>query len=216
MPRTVFFSFHYQRDIFRVEQVKRHYVTKGSNAAAGFFNGSLEEEAKKKGNAVVKKMIDDGMVGSSVLCVLIGKETYTRRWVDYEILRAVDQKMGVFGIRIHQLRIPIQFSHDNPDGSDQMGPNPFRFLRFIDNGAGKYQPQIRYQAGWGDAPYQPTMNVTSVPSYFPQSSFGGFLFQERKQEVTLEPLFRVYDWVSDNGFQNFSQWLEKAAQQAGR
>jgi hypothetical protein len=29
VARTVFFSFHYQRDIMRVQQVKNHYVTKG-------------------------------------------------------------------------------------------------------------------------------------------------------------------------------------------
>ncbi len=101
MARTVFFSFHYQRDIFRVQQVKNHHVTKGTYTEAGFFDGSLEEKAKKEGDTVVKNLIDKGLIGSSVLCVLIGQETYTRRWVDYEILKSVQLGMGVFGIRIH-------------------------------------------------------------------------------------------------------------------
>jgi hypothetical protein len=88
MPRSVFFSFHYDRDIMRVQQVKQHYITKGTYTEAGFFDGSLEEKAKRDGNEAVKKLIDKGLVGSSVLCVLIGQETYTRRWVDYEILKA--------------------------------------------------------------------------------------------------------------------------------
>ena len=77
MPRTVFFSFHYQRDIMRVHIVKNHYVTKGNYTAAGFFDGSLEEKAKKEGEDVVKRLINKGLNGCSVTCVLIGAETYT-------------------------------------------------------------------------------------------------------------------------------------------
>jgi hypothetical protein len=62
----------------RVQIVKNHYITKGNYTAAGFFDGSLEEKAKKYGDAAVKRLIDIGLVGSSVLCVLIGNETCTR------------------------------------------------------------------------------------------------------------------------------------------
>ncbi len=122
MPRSVFFSFHYDRDIMRVRQVKQHYITKGTYSETGFFDGSLEERAKKDGDAVVKKLIDNGLAGSSVLCVLIGKDTYTRRRVDYEILKAVEYGMGVFGIRIHQLKDPKQ-------DADVAGSNPVQFLQ---------------------------------------------------------------------------------------
>jgi hypothetical protein len=211
----VFFSFHYQRDIFRVEQVKRHYITKGSYTAAGYFNGSLEEEAKKKGDQAVKRLIDEGMRGSSVLCVLIGKETYTRRWVDYEILRAVSQGMGVFGIRIHQQKIPKHFTADYSDGSDAAGSNPFYYLKYIDNGAGKWQPQILWASGWQDAPYQELISANAPPKYFPSAPLSFFL-SIKSDDVMLEPLFRVYDWVSDDGYSNFARWLEAAAKQAGK
>ena len=48
MARTVFFSFHYQRDIWRVNQVRNIPNITGV-AAAGFKDASLWEEAKKKG-----------------------------------------------------------------------------------------------------------------------------------------------------------------------
>lgn len=145
MPRSVFFSFHYDRDIMRVQQVKQHYITKGTYTETGFFDGSLEEKAKKDGVDVVKKLINDGLVGSSVLCVLIGKETYTRRWVNYEIFKAVEYGMGVFGIRIHQLKDPKQ-------GADTSGTTPFQVLGY---GAkdDKYIPMIHYAEGWKAAPY---------------------------------------------------------------
>lgn len=63
MPRSVFFSFHYQRDIMRVQVVKNHYVTKGNYTSAGFFDGSLEEKARKEGDHVVKRLIDNGLIG---------------------------------------------------------------------------------------------------------------------------------------------------------
>ncbi len=69
MARTVYFGFHYQRDVFRVQQVKNHYVTKGTYTAAGYFDGSLEEKAKKESDTIVKNLIDRGMKGSTVLCV---------------------------------------------------------------------------------------------------------------------------------------------------
>ena len=48
MARRVFFSFHYERDIWRVNVVRNSWLTKGREAA-GFWDASLWEEAKKKG-----------------------------------------------------------------------------------------------------------------------------------------------------------------------
>ncbi len=45
--RYVYFSFHYGRDIRRVQHVKNHWVPKRNYRAAGYFDGSLEEKAKK-------------------------------------------------------------------------------------------------------------------------------------------------------------------------
>jgi MTH538 TIR-like domain (DUF1863) len=196
MPRSVFFSFHYDRDIMRVQQVKQHYITKGTYTETGFFDGSLEERAKKDGDAVVKKLIDNGLTGSSVLCVLIGKDTYTRRWVDYEILKAVEYGMGVFGIRIHQLKDPKQ-------GADVAGSNPFQFLGYgtKDN---KLIPMIQYQSGWKDAPYLSPIDESAA------------LYLTNTDKSVLSGLFSVYDWVDGDGYNNFGKWVEAAAKQAGR
>ena len=196
MARTVFFSFHYQRDIMRVQVVKNHHVTKGNYAAAGFFDGSLEEKAKKEGDEVVQRLIDKGFNGCSVTCVLIGQETYTRRWVDYEILKSVELGMGVFGIRIHQIKDP-------KTGQDTAGSNPFKFLGFGERDE-KLGPMIQYKDGWKNAPYLQTIERSAAP-YLP--STGGPI---------LENLFSVYDWIDNDGYNNFSKWVEAAARQAGR
>ena len=195
MARTVFFSFHYQRDIMRVQVVRNHHVTKGNYASAGFFDGSLEEKAKKDGDDAVKRLIDQGFGGSTVTCVLIGHETYTRRWVDYEILKSVEMGMGVFGIRIHQIKDP-------KTGTDTLGPNPFKFLGYGERDGNKLGPMINYDTGWKNAPYLQNIE-RSAAAYLPAA--GG---------LVLENMFKVYDWVDDNGFENFSDWVESAAELA--
>src|SRR5258708_16843597 len=146
MARTVFFSFHYQRDIMRAQIVKQHHVTKGNYSAAGFFDGSLEEKAKKDGDDVVRRMIHVGLTGCTVLCVLIGRETYTRRWVHYEIFKSIESGMGVLGIRIHQ--VPVLKL-----GLDEVGPSPFDILGYGKKSE-KLCPMVKYDTGWNDAPYQ--------------------------------------------------------------
>ena len=64
MARRVFFSFHYQRDIWRVNQIRNIPNVTGT-AAAGFQDASLWEEAKIKGDASVKKLIDEGLMNTS-------------------------------------------------------------------------------------------------------------------------------------------------------
>jgi hypothetical protein len=199
MARTVFFSFHYQRDIMRAQVVKQHHVTKGNYSTAGFFDGSLEEKAKENGDEVVRRMINDGLDGCSVLCVLIGRETYTRRWVDYEIFESIELGMGVVGIRIHQV------SSLNV-GPDQPGPNPFDYLGYgrNPNTPGNLYPMIKYEGVWKDAPYQLAI-PESAASYLAE-----------KDKPILSSIFPVYDWLGDKGYSNFPTWIEAAARKAGR
>jgi MTH538 TIR-like domain (DUF1863) len=103
MARRVFFSFHYQNDIWRANQVRNAHIVEGT-AAAGFHDGSLWEEAKKKGDAAIKKLIDDGLQGTTVTAVLIGSETANRKYVGYEIQQSIARGNGLLGIYIHNLK----------------------------------------------------------------------------------------------------------------
>ena len=183
----------------RAQIVKQHHITKGNYTAAGFFDGSLEEKAKRDGDETVRRMINNGLGGSSVLCVLMGRETYTRRWVDYEIFESIELGMGVLGIRIHQI------SNMNI-GADQAGPNPFDYLGYGRNGntPGKLFPMVKYQSGWKDARYQSPISESAAP------------YLAGKDKPILSSIFSVYDWIGDSGYSNFSTWIEAAARKAGR
>ena len=73
-------------------------------AAAGFRDASLWEEAKKKGDAAIKALIDNAMTGTSVTVVLIGAETANRKYVTYEIEKSIARGNGLLGIRINHLK----------------------------------------------------------------------------------------------------------------
>jgi MTH538 TIR-like domain (DUF1863) len=196
--RYVYFAFHYQRDIWRVQQVKNHWVTKQTHRAAGFFDGSLEEKEKKEGDDTVKNLIKRGMAGASVTCVLIGTETYTRRWVDHEIFRSVEEGMGVFGLRIHGLR-------DRDQKTDPAGPNPFEYLGYgTKENSDKLWPMIKYEPGWQDAKLNKRIDKSMAP------------YLNSQDRPILSSIFKVYDWVADAGYSNFPRWVSAAAKQAGR
>jgi hypothetical protein len=103
MARKVFFSFHYQRDLWRVNVVRNSGVIDGVSAA-GFADASLWEETKKRGDPAIKALIDRGLDGTSVTVVLIGAETAMRRYVDYEIRQSIARGNGLLGVRVDGIK----------------------------------------------------------------------------------------------------------------
>lgn len=101
--RRVFFSFHYEKDIWRASNV-RNSGTIDAKARAGFSDASLWEKAKKQGDREIRRMISTGLEGTSVTVVLIGTETANRPWVDHEIRESIERGNGLLGIRIHGIK----------------------------------------------------------------------------------------------------------------
>jgi hypothetical protein len=104
MAKRVFFSFHYEKDITRAQTVRNSWVTKADRASAGFFDASVREEAKRKGDAAIRALIKKGLNNTSVTAVLIGSETASRKWVRFEIAQSVDRGNGLIGIRVHKIK----------------------------------------------------------------------------------------------------------------
>lgn len=116
MARRVFFSFHFERDIWRANQVRNSNVVAGTDAA-GFFDHSEYEEAQRRGRAAIARMILRHLEGTTVTVVLIGAETAFREWVRFEIEESVKRKNGFLGIHIHHLK-------DQHGLSSSRGPLP--------------------------------------------------------------------------------------------
>lgn len=103
MSRRTFFSFHYQRDIWRVNQVRlgAEFI---SAAAAGFVDASLWEKAKTTGDSTIKKMIRDGLEYTSVTVVCIGAASARRTYINYEIEQSLERGNALLGLRINHLK----------------------------------------------------------------------------------------------------------------
>lgn len=83
--RQVFFSFHYNNDSWRAAQVKNM----GKVSDSSTFSANEWEEVKEKSDSKIKDWIDGQMVKRSCLVVLIGKNTANRKWINYEINKAI-------------------------------------------------------------------------------------------------------------------------------
>ncbi len=132
MARRVFFSFHYQRDVWRVNQIRNIHNIVGCSAA-GFQDGSLWEEAKKKGDAAIKKLIDDGLVNTSVTVVCVGYKTANRTYINYEIDQSIARGNGIVAIQINELK-------DKDGNTDPVGSTPakieakgYKVYKYVDH-----------------------------------------------------------------------------------
>ena len=136
MARCVFFSFHYQHDIFRVNTVRNHFVTKGGYNVSGYRDRSLWEKAKTTNPPALKRMINGALDGTTVTVVLIGAKTADRPWVQYEIEKSYDRGNGLLGIYIHNIRCAVArrtgFKGRNPfDNYTIEKPSRFSYMASI-------------------------------------------------------------------------------------
>ncbi len=193
MAKRVFFSFHYQDVIdFRANVVRQHWLTKPNREAAGFFDASIWESAKKTGSLAVKRLINSGLNGTSVTCVLIGSQTYDRKWVRYEIMKSFKRGNSLLTVHINSIK--------GKDGRTKAkGPNPLSYVgvTYSDTGLtatlhekvnGKWREYAEID---GSASYQT----------------GGVAQQYRGEGFNLAGWYPVYDWVADDGYNNFSTWI---------
>ena len=105
MAKRVFFSFHYQDVIdFRANVVRQHWLTKPDRESAGFFDASIWKTAERARSTAVKRLINSGLDGTSVTCVLIGSQTYARPWVRYEILKSFCKGNSILAVHINPIR----------------------------------------------------------------------------------------------------------------
>lgn len=118
--RQVFYSFCFDDDVMRVQQIRNMGVVDGDEPVSP---NEWEQLQRKDGG--VKRWIDDNMAYRSCVIVLVGQRTADRKWVKYEIEKAWNDKKGLFGIYIHNLKCPR-------NGLGRQGANPFDQFTFKD------------------------------------------------------------------------------------
>lgn len=101
MAHRTFFSFHYERDVQRASVVRNSSKLK-PNITPEWIDASLWE-ATKPNAAAIERLIGRALSNTTVTAVLIGSQTASRRWVNYEIRESLARGNGLFGIYIHNI-----------------------------------------------------------------------------------------------------------------
>lgn len=115
----VFYSFHFDNDVMRVQQVRNIGSIEGNSPTTP----NEWEQLKRTGKAAVENWIDSNMKYKRCIVVLIGAETADRYWVEHEIKKAWEDGKALIGIYIHNLKCPR-------NGVSKKGKNPFDNLTF--------------------------------------------------------------------------------------
>jgi antiphage defense system Thoeris ThsB-like protein len=114
VAKTVYYSFHYDRDVMRVQLVRNINALEGQP----LLNSQDWEAVRRRGNRAIQEWIDDEMAYKRAVVVLVGQETASRDWVKYEIQKAWGDKKPLIGVRIHGL--------SSLGMTDRAGADPFR------------------------------------------------------------------------------------------
>jgi MTH538 TIR-like domain (DUF1863) len=213
--RKAFFSFHFD-DIMRVNNVRNAWkiTHPDSSLNRSFYDSSLWEARKLVGPEGIKQLIRAGVIRTTAVCILAGSMTWDRRWVRYEIARAIIDARGLLTVHLNGI------NHHRTKAPDPRGRNPLAHM-----GIAKLQPNKRLPPQY----YLYEMNL--VPD-----GCGGTIEEwsryvdytqavKKPNWLTDPPIDHViplsadaaeYDYNLDHGHRNIGNWIDKAAKQAGR
>ena len=199
--RRVFYSFHYA-DIFRVNHVRKsgQFRKLDKERWPTPQDRSLWEQAKLKNPGALMAMIDKGLEGTSVTCVLAGSETWSRPWVQYEIAKSIQRGNGLIVVNIHNCKCPRS-------GYSTEGHNPLAQL------AVGYDEMMRPRIFvWLNGSWRLYMRCSKPlgawPKWLPVAQPGSVTQLSRGTSR--------YDWVADFGTDKLLHWTDAAAIAAGR
>lgn len=117
----VFYSFHFDNDVMRVQQIRNIGSIEGNPPTSP----NEWERLKRVGKRSVENWIDVNMKYKRCVIVLIGSQTSGRPWIEHEIIKAWNDGKALMGIYIHNLKCPR-------NGFDRKGRNPFDLIKFTD------------------------------------------------------------------------------------
>jgi hypothetical protein len=110
----VYLSYHHESDGARAEVIRNHTRLH----APPLMDDESWNLLMRQGTLQVEACINQALTQRSCLIVLISRFTRGRRWVNYEIFRAWNRKMGVLGIHVHNIA-------DSEGAVALKGANPF-------------------------------------------------------------------------------------------
>jgi MTH538 TIR-like domain (DUF1863) len=215
VKRKAFFSFHYE-DAFRTNNVRNSWKISHPDSAnnRSFYDSSLWESRKLTNDEALKRLIRAGVLYTSAVCVLAGTHTWNRRWVRYEIARAIIDDRGLLTVHLNNI------NHHQTKGRHPLGHNPLAFM-----GIAKLQSDARLPPRYFlyEKRLVPNAYGQLVDEWHP---YGDHTVAVKKPSWLSDPSLNhvmplsanaaEYDYELENGHRNIGSWIDTAAKQAGR
>lgn len=110
--KRVYLIYHHERDQWRAAVV-RNRLFSVSGIRPPQSDLSEWQELQREGERAIAEYIRSEMREASVAIVLLGSETSNRRWIDFEIVRAHEQGLGMLAIDVSGI----------PDASGSTAPH---------------------------------------------------------------------------------------------
>ena len=211
MARQVFFSFDYDQDVRRVEQVRNCGVLDPQGEKIRFFDAANRETLKQQGSTAIAKWIGEQMRGTSVTVVLFGACTHLSEWVNYEIKQSVEKGNGLLGIAIHGIKDPLLVRHGH-EGYSVPGRNPLDNVLVLD----KDYPYGALKSVYASNQFQVPRQATAAEDAAASPEMKAQWYRNEQQASSISRFYSTYDWVLDDGRDNIATWIEEAARKANR
>ena len=212
IKRKAYFAFHFD-DIMRVNNVRNAWKIDHPDSVfnRSFYDSSLWESKKLEGDEAVKRLIREGVGYTSAVCVLVGTEAWSRRWVKYEVARSVIDGRGLLAVHLNGL------THHQRRQPDALGFNPLRMLGVLKSHSGQFYlyeqrcvvlNQLTGQGEWQWHQYSDYTQAVPLPRYL-RAPDAGYV-------MPLSTATTEYDYVANEGHKNIGGWIDHAAQAVGR
>jgi hypothetical protein len=176
----------------RINIVNNVWLTDQTRESKGFIPQEQWLRAEKLGDEAIQELLDSEIEQSTVTLVLIGTDTYSKKWVRYCIIKSISIGHRVLGIHINHI-----------EGKNlsvkELGMNPFDFLAVKYNETGEFVEVIEKVRGdWSQHKLIPTF---TLPKTAPEDRWG--------KAYKFSRFLPTYDWVKQNGLENLTMWINK-------
>jgi hypothetical protein len=208
--RMVYFAFDFD-DLMRVNNVRQTGKIGGRviGGARGFRDRSVWEASKATADRGLKEMTQRMSKFSSVVCVLIGSNTWISRWVRYEIALAIIEDRGLLAVDLNGI------PHHIRRAPDPLGLNPLAMIGLRKDRDGSWHlverkpveldsGNVGFEWHW----YNDHQRPVPRPRYVPDMPAGKI--------IALSEFTKRYDFSGHSGSMNISSWFDVAAVEVGR
>ncbi|MNU46041.1 hypothetical protein D3C71_348950 [compost metagenome] len=95
------FISHYGKDDAHVQSLKSRLKGEGYNVRNFSIDSTKHKDGRKPSDAVIQRLLDIRIKNSGTFICLIGPDTHSRKWVNYEIRKAHQEGKRIVGIYTH-------------------------------------------------------------------------------------------------------------------